>query len=311
MVARHLERRGLSVQRDRVLIVDGAATRIGRRRHGDAQTGRRRRRRRADLPGIQGARSRRFAWNWCRCPPRTTAPIWTRSTALRGPDESARSTRCRRCTTRWGGSRRPSIATGWWRSPGEHGLLVIEDAAYAYLADDRRPRSPRWRPELTVYVSGLSKSVATGLRVGFVAAPIELVPAIERAIRATTWNTPSVMTAIACRWLDDGTVARLETQKRADARRQAGDRPRRAGGPAAHRASLVVLPVVPAARGRAGRPGRRGAARRTRIGVHRRTVRTSAHVPHAIRLALGSVRHGCPGAALGTVKRVVDAHTHL
>jgi DNA-binding transcriptional MocR family regulator len=67
-------------------------------------------------------------------------------------------------------------------------------------------------------VSGLSKSVATGLRVGFVAAPAALVPAIERAIRVTTWNTPAMTTAIACRWLDDGTVGRLEAAKRADAR---------------------------------------------------------------------------------------------
>ena len=74
----------------------------------------------------------------------------------------------------------------------------------------RRRRSPRSRPDVTVYVSGLSKSVATGLRVGFVAAPAALVPAIERAIRATTWNTPAMTTAIACRWLDDGTVGRLE-----------------------------------------------------------------------------------------------------
>jgi DNA-binding transcriptional MocR family regulator len=72
-------------------------------------------------------------------------------------------------------------------------------------------------PERTVYVSGLSKSVSTGLRVGFSSAPTTLLPSIERAIRATTWNTPGVMTTIACRWLDDGTVARLEAQKRADA----------------------------------------------------------------------------------------------
>ena len=43
------------------------------------------------------------------------------------------------------------------------------------------------------------------------------MPAIERAIRATTWNTPAVTTAIACRWLEDGTVGRLEARKRDDA----------------------------------------------------------------------------------------------
>ena len=37
-------------------------------------------------------------------------------------------------------------------------------------------------------------------------------------IRATTWNTPALMTAIATGWLNDGTVTRLEAEKRADAR---------------------------------------------------------------------------------------------
>src|ERR1700735_250502 len=81
-----------------------------------------------------------------------------------------------------------------------YGLLIIEDASYAYLAENAPPPMAALAPEITVYVSGLSKSVATGLRVGFVSAPAALVPAIERAIRVTTWNTPAITTAIACRW---------------------------------------------------------------------------------------------------------------
>ncbi|MGA8706964.1 MAG: hypothetical protein WB646_08255 [Steroidobacteraceae bacterium] len=62
----------------------------------------------------------------------------------------------------------------------------------------------------------------TGIRVGFVAAPRTWIPRLERAIRSTTWNTPGVMTAIVCGWVDDGAVTRLETEKRRDAvRRQA------------------------------------------------------------------------------------------
>ncbi|MEN2387068.1 PLP-dependent aminotransferase family protein [Comamonas sp. A7-5] len=98
-----------------------------------------------------------------------------------------------------------------------HGLLLIEDAAYAFLARDAPPPMAALLPESTVYVSGFSKSVATGLRVGFVAAPAAWISRIERAIRATTWNTPGVMTAMVVNWLRDGTVARLEAQKREDA----------------------------------------------------------------------------------------------
>ncbi len=96
----------------------------------------------------------------------------------------------------------PPRATG--RNRPQAWAFIVEDAAYAFLAEQAPPLVIA--PETTVYVSGSSKSVATGLRFGFIAAPTTLVPAIERTIRATTWNTPAVMTAIACQWIDDGTV---------------------------------------------------------------------------------------------------------
>lgn len=100
----------------------------------------------------------------------------------------------------------------------QFGALIIEDAAYAYLEKNAPPPLAALAPEIAIHVSGLSKSIATGLRVGFVVAPDHHLPALERCIRATNWNTPGVMTALACRWLEDGTIARLEADKRNDAR---------------------------------------------------------------------------------------------
>jgi len=96
-------------------------------------------------------------------------------------------------------------------------LLIIEDTAYGYLI--RRPPPPVavYAPERTVYITGFSKNVATGLRVGAVVCPASYRLALERAVRATTWNTPSVMTTLVCNWIQDGTVARFETLKRRDA----------------------------------------------------------------------------------------------
>jgi DNA-binding transcriptional MocR family regulator len=163
-------------------------------------------------------------------------------------------------------------------------------------------------PETTVYVSGLSKSVATGLRVGFVAAPAEWAPKLERAIRGTTWNTPGVMTAIACSWLDDGTVTRLELEKRQDAKiRQAI-----AAAVLArlhcvrHPTSYFVwLPLSEEVR--ADRVAM--ALMRDRISVSTaEPFATSTHVPHAIRLALGSVELDTLRDALQKVKRAIDDH---
>src|SRR6185312_13597975 len=36
-------------------------------------------------------------------------------------------------------------------------------------------------------------------------------------LRATTWGSPALVTAVATGWFADGTVARLETARRADA----------------------------------------------------------------------------------------------
>jgi len=191
-----------------------------------------------------------------------------------------------------------------------HGLLIIEDAAYAFLAEDAPAPLATLAPETTVYISGLSKSVATGLRVGFVAAPAQWVPLIERAIRATTWNTPGVMTAIACGWIEDGTVARMEIEKRQDAMiRQSVAAETLAGlQRVCHPASYFVwLPLAEEVR------ADRVAMALMREGIAVSTAEpfaTSEHVPHAIRLALGSVELPALRQALEKVRDVIGAYSY-
>jgi DNA-binding transcriptional MocR family regulator len=192
----------------------------------------------------------------------------------------------------------------------QHELLIIEDAAYAYLVEQPPPPLAALEPESTLYVSGLSKNVASGLRFGFVVAPKQFIGALERAIHATTWHTPALMTAIATGWLNDGTVARLETEKRADARRRQ----------AVARDVLNGLEII-------GHPSSYflwlplpGEARADRVAaaLMRETVSvstaepfaTTKNPPHAIRLALGSVSLDVLAQSLQKVKRVIEAYTY-
>ncbi|MEM5383017.1 PLP-dependent aminotransferase family protein [Paraburkholderia phymatum] len=191
-----------------------------------------------------------------------------------------------------------------------HGLILIEDAAYAFLAEDAPPPLASLAPETTVYVSSLSKSVATGLRVGFVCAPREWIARLERTIRATTWNTPATMTAIACGWMEDDTVDRLEAEKRRDARIRQSlatevlGRIKRISHPASY---FVWLPLPPEVRADTIAM----ALMRERVSVSTaQPFSTSAHVPHAIRLALGSVDLDTLRRSLETVARVVADHTY-
>ncbi|WP_329619423.1 PLP-dependent aminotransferase family protein [Streptomyces sp. NBC_01255] len=192
----------------------------------------------------------------------------------------------------------------------QHGSLIIEDASYAYLVEDPPPPLATTAPDITVYVSGLSKSIATGLRVGFVVAPPSVVPLLERAIRATTWNTPALTTAIACRWLDDGTVDHLEAQKRDDAKaRQALAGRELAGLPlVSHPSSYFTwLPLPDDAR--ADRLTATLARRRISVATAE-PFSTSMHTPQAIRLALGSTDLDSLRSTLRTVRQVAveDAH---
>lgn len=189
-----------------------------------------------------------------------------------------------------------------------HELRIIEDAAYAFLAEGAPPPVAALAPERTVYVSGFSKSVATGLRVGFVAVPASLVPALERTIRATAWNTAGVLTAIACGWVEDGTVARLEAQKREDARaRQALAGELLAGLPVVRHSDSYFLWLPLAEDARADQVAM--ALMREQISVSTaEPFAISLHVPHALRLALGSVEIPVLQGALARVKSVVEAH---
>ncbi|MDR5781897.1 PLP-dependent aminotransferase family protein [Caballeronia sp. LZ065] len=306
-VARHLERRGLSADAEQVLLVDGAqhglaTTVMGLLKPGDVVA--------LDALTYTGfkllAQSQRLE----------LAPL---AASGAGPDLDALDALCKRRRVR-AIYTMPTLHNplGWVMSASrrrqlvsiarKHGLFIIEDAAYAFLADDAPPPLAALAPDITVYVSGFSKSVATGLRVGFVVAPRDWVAKIERAIRVTTWNTPGVMTALACGWLEDGTVERLEAQKRADATMRqtvaarALSRLKRLAHPASY---FIWLPMPEDVR--ADRIAK--ALMQERISVSTaEPFCTTAHVPHALRLALGSVDVETLRLALERVQEVVSFH---
>lgn len=186
-----------------------------------------------------------------------------------------------------------------------HNLMIIEDAAYAFLAEDAPPPMATLAPERTVYVGGLSKSVATGLRVGFIAAPLALVKRLERTIMATTWNVPGVMSAIAVGWIEDGTVAQLEAQKRQDAQaRQALAAQVLKGVDYISHPSSYFLWLPLAEEMRADQVAM--TLQRENVSVSTaEPFAVSATVPHALRLALGSVTMPALREALLTVRNVV------
>jgi DNA-binding transcriptional MocR family regulator len=93
-------------------------------------------------------------------------------------------------------------------------MAVIEDDVWGFLCERPLPPVASLLPEQGYYLASLSKSLAPGLRIGFVHAPGRAVGRLEAAIRASTYMVPPLMAAIATRWIRDGTAERLASEKR-------------------------------------------------------------------------------------------------
>lgn len=188
----------------------------------------------------------------------------------------------------------------------QHDLLIIEDAAYARLVSPPPPPVVSYAPERTVYVTGFSKNIATGLRVGVVISPPRYRPEIERAIRATTWNTPTLISSLICAWIEDGTVARFETQKRQDARqRQQVAREVLCGLPVVSHPDSYFVWLPLGEESRADRLANALMERRISVSTAEPFC-VSATIPQALRIALGSVPFDSLRPALLNVRDAVE-----
>jgi DNA-binding transcriptional MocR family regulator len=71
-------------------------------------------------------------------------------------------------------------------------------------------------PDRCVYLTGVSKAVAPGLRVGLLRAPAALVPRLGAAVFASSVMAPPFGTELVGRWLADGLAERVIAWKRAE-----------------------------------------------------------------------------------------------
>lgn len=187
----------------------------------------------------------------------------------------------------------------------KYDFRILEDGAYSFLAEPAPPPIFTLAPQRTVYISSLSKSVASGLRLGYVAAPAEWLPDLEHAIRVSTWTASSLSIALACAWIDDGTVDQLEDRKRKDARsRQTlARRILRGVDVCAHASSYFLWLALP--------PDIRGD--QVVVNLEREGVRvitaepfaTTSRVPHAMRIVVSSIAPDVLQDVLRKVRREV------
>ncbi|SFI83130.1 PLP-dependent aminotransferase family protein [Caulobacter sp. UNC279MFTsu5.1] len=86
-------------------------------------------------------------------------------------------------------------------------LWIIEDGIYAIFGGDAPPPLVDLAPERTIHVSGVSKALSPGLRVGFLLAPPgDLFERVVHAVRAQFYAPPNFGALIATQWIEDGSA---------------------------------------------------------------------------------------------------------
>lgn len=98
------------------------------------------------------------------------------------------------------------------------GLSIVEDDVYGFLPSAAPAPLARLAPERTVYVTSLSKSVAPGLRIGYLHAGKAIIERLGQGLRATTLMASPFMAEAAARLIRDGQAGRMADWQRAEAR---------------------------------------------------------------------------------------------
>lgn len=106
--------------------------------------------------------------------------------------------------------RRESIAS----AARTHGLYLIEDDVYGPLLDSRPPPIAAHYPDRAFYLTGTSKCLAPGLRIGFVATPKGFARSVGESLRAISWIVQPLAALIVSRWVEEDRIYPLIAAQR-------------------------------------------------------------------------------------------------
>jgi DNA-binding transcriptional MocR family regulator len=99
-------------------------------------------------------------------------------------------------------------------------LWIVEDDIYgAFATGAAPPPLATFAPERTLYISGVSKILAPGVRTGYLVVPnVEMLERIRIAIRALSYAPGTIGSLVASQWIDDGTADEIAGEIAAELR---------------------------------------------------------------------------------------------
>ncbi len=99
-----------------------------------------------------------------------------------------------------------------------HRVFVIEDEVYKPLLDTPLPSLAGLLPDLGFFATSFTKSVMTGLRVGYLVVPRRFSIRAASILRVTSWSAVNLPAEIATAWIEDGTAEALIGAQRQEIR---------------------------------------------------------------------------------------------
>ncbi|MDP5306113.1 MocR-like ectoine utilization transcription factor EhuR [Paracoccus spongiarum] len=109
-------------------------------------------------------------------------------------------------------ARREALA----ETAAEWGLIIIESDVLGPVAPRRPPPVASFAPDRSLYMTGLSKCLAPGLRLGFLAMPDALAERILNRHLSVSWMATPLLAEIARDWIDSGIADALLQAQRAE-----------------------------------------------------------------------------------------------
>lgn len=103
-----------------------------------------------------------------------------------------------------------------------HNVWLIEDSIYGALLEEQPTPLSALLPERTFHIGGLSKTVAAGIRGGWVSCPANLAPRIQIAHKMVTGGMPFMLAELSARMVLSGAAdtVRLASRMEIEAREE-------------------------------------------------------------------------------------------
>jgi DNA-binding transcriptional MocR family regulator len=103
-----------------------------------------------------------------------------------------------------------------------YGIFVIEDEVYRPMIEEDLPSITELLPDLGFFATSFTKTVLTGLRVGYLVVPPAYSIRAASILRVSSWSGTYLTAEIATRWVENGTAQELLAIQRDEARTRQG-----------------------------------------------------------------------------------------